>query len=219
MTTTLLAELAPGFQDPAHDAQRCFRAVLDAMARPGRVQALPVALLAALPPGRSDGERGTAPGRVPTALALTLLDADVTLWLAPPFDRAEIRSYLGFHTGVRLAAGPGDADFVLASASGADEGLLGAMRTGTDEAPQAGATLLLVEDRAPLPSHRTLSLSGPGIQTVETLRAGAVAMGFWHARSAMQPSFPRGVDLLLCGRASIVAIPRSTRLAFVDGEA
>ena len=67
--------LAPGLADPGHDAQRLFRAVLDAFAHPGRITSLPD------PPA--------GPGAVSPATAaylLTLVDRDTPLWLAPEFD-------------------------------------------------------------------------------------------------------------------------------------
>jgi alpha-D-ribose 1-methylphosphonate 5-triphosphate synthase subunit PhnH len=62
--------LAPGLADPGHDAQRLFRAVLDAFAHPGRITSLPD------PPA--------GPGVVSPATAaylLTLVDRDTPLWL------------------------------------------------------------------------------------------------------------------------------------------
>ena len=76
----------PGFADPVLKSQACFRAVLDAMARPG---ALHVAGTGLAPP---------AP-LVPSAAAvlLTLVDGETPLFAAPGF--APARDWIGFHCG------------------------------------------------------------------------------------------------------------------------
>ena len=96
-----LQNLAPGFADPQLDAQRVFRQLLQAMARPGQVAPLDRLPDAPLPLGRAAA-----------ALALTLFDLDTPIWLSEDL-RAAAGDYLAFHTGAPLARDLGAASFVL----------------------------------------------------------------------------------------------------------
>ena len=92
--------LQAGFADPVPDAQRCFRAVLDAMAHPGRIT-------------RATGV--TAPPPLATAAAavvLTLVDHETPLWLDP--DAAAARPWIEFHCGAKVVADAGGCPFALA---------------------------------------------------------------------------------------------------------
>ena len=102
-----LNALAAGLSDPGHDAQRLFRAVLDAFAHPGRI-----ASLADAPVGPGTISPATA------AYLLTLIDRDTPLWLAPEFDVPAVRDFVRFHTGAPIVTARSEAAFaVLVSAS------------------------------------------------------------------------------------------------------
>src|SRR4029079_14681902 len=92
-----------GFADPVFNAQTVFRAIMDAMARPGSVQPLPVF---ARPPAPLSVTAG--------AIALALCDNDTPLWLDPALQApGAAKSWRGFHTGAPLANTPADAHFAL----------------------------------------------------------------------------------------------------------
>ena len=176
-----------GFADPVLDAQACFRAVLEAMSRPGRVQ-----LLTALPE--------TPPGLSPAAAAvlLALVDADTKLALAAG-DAAE--AWVRFHCGASLVAA-GAAQFVLdASARLTD------LDAGTEEEPERGATLIL--EVATLAEGRGWRLTGPGIRDAHRLHVTGAPTGFLRDWALNHARVPRGVDVILCAGDRIVALPRS----------
>jgi alpha-D-ribose 1-methylphosphonate 5-triphosphate synthase subunit PhnH len=111
-TTTSIP--APGFDDPTRGAQRVFRAVLDALAHPGR--RYPV----------------TVPPAPPTAFGPGL---------APAAHDPELAAWLAFHTGVSRAAHPADADFVVVTR--ASRPALADLAQGTDVDPHRSTTVLL----------------------------------------------------------------------------
>ena len=192
----LLANMPRGFADATHDAQAVFRAVLDALSRPGRLQTLDA----------SDGLQAPAPlSRGLTALLLTLLDGETSLHLDGPLASDAAWLYARFHTGVQPAAREA-ADFAAVRAA---EASLEGLRLGTDEAPQHGATLII--DTTTL-AGQSLVLSGPGIEHTQRIGLCGLSVEFWQRRIAQEKHFPRGVDLLIVCGSQLIAVPRSTHV-------
>lgn len=186
--------LSLGFADPVLDAQASFRAILEAMSRPGRIQRI--------------SARITPPAPLcPAAAAalLSLADADTPLWLDAGDAAAE---WLRFHCGAPITQDIGAARFVLACNAAPS---LAALDIGTDEDPQLGATLILQVGN--LSADEGWRLIGPGIQHEHRLRVSGAPADFVTAWAANHALFPRGVDVLLCAGDSIAALPRSVMIA------
>jgi alpha-D-ribose 1-methylphosphonate 5-triphosphate synthase subunit PhnH len=185
--------LSPGFADPVLDAQAAFRAVLEAMSRPGRVVAAGSAL------------RPPAP-LMPAAAAvlLALADADTPLWSDAG---EEAQAWLRFHCGAPFVAAAPEAAFALASGA---PPALEALAAGSDEKPQHGATLVL--QVAALDPGSGWRLTGPGIAHEHRLSVGGAPAGFVAAWAANRARFPRGVDVVLCAGDRLAALPRTVAI-------
>jgi alpha-D-ribose 1-methylphosphonate 5-triphosphate synthase subunit PhnH len=188
------AALSPGLADPVADAQGCFRAVLDAMSRPGSVRRVPADV------------RPPAP-LVPAAAAvlLTLADAATPVWTDAGPDAA---AWLAFHAGCPLATSPEDAAFVLACGSPPS---LGVLVQGTDEEPHRSATLI-AQVAALEAGSGGWRLRGPGIEAEHRLRVSGLPSDFAVRWGANRAAFPRGVDLVLCAGREVAALPRTTAI-------
>jgi alpha-D-ribose 1-methylphosphonate 5-triphosphate synthase subunit PhnH len=183
----------PGFADPVLDTQACFRAVLEAVSRPGSLHRA--------------GEDLRAPPPLASAAAavlLTLVDADTPLWLAPEF--AASRDWIAFHCGAPIVARIGDAAFAVAPPMPD----LGMLNSGSDEIPEDGATLILQVHG--FGRGIRLSLSGPGLAMPAKLMADGLPDRFATAWEANHALYPRGVDLILCAGDRLAALPRSVRI-------
>lgn len=219
------AVLSPPAADPV-DAnartQSCLRAVLDAMARPGRVIALPHRATAGLQPPSARAGRPTM-SLATAALLRALPDADSTLRLEASLASDEARGWLR-RQGVGREAAPGDAAAITVVR--ADELAVEHWRglgMGDDEATAACATLIIdlamlsgtgESARAMVPAPmRVLSLRGPGIDGERLMSVSQVPLAFWKHRIAVQSLAPDGFEILMASGCWIAALPRTTLLA------
>jgi alpha-D-ribose 1-methylphosphonate 5-triphosphate synthase subunit PhnH len=178
------ASLQGGFADPAPQAARAFRGILDAMARPGTV-------------ARVTGARPPAPlSPAAGVVLLTLADATTPLHLAPGHDRAALRDWIAFHTGAPVGP-PETAAFALGDWAGLQP--LDRLPLGSAEYPDRSATLIVEVPALAPATHR---LTGPGIRAAAGLRLPG-------ARPAAR--FPLGLDLILTCGDSLACLPRSTK--------
>jgi alpha-D-ribose 1-methylphosphonate 5-triphosphate synthase subunit PhnH len=196
---TTIAELPAGFADKVLSAQSTVRSVMSAMARPGSVQ--PVAVSVGAPHGMM---RGTP------AIALTLFDHDTPIWLDGAMAAtSEVTRWLKFHTSAPVV---GDASIASFALIGDAKNLpaLDRFAIGSNEYPDRSTTLILqVESLSQGPAYQ---LRGPGIDGVSTLRATIEPRDLFARLAINATLFPRGIDVVLVDDASIVAIPRTTRL-------
>jgi alpha-D-ribose 1-methylphosphonate 5-triphosphate synthase subunit PhnH len=190
------SQLDPGFADPVRDAQACFRAVLDAMAHPGRIVEVPVALPDRLPLGAAAA-----------AVALSLCDIDTPVWLDAA--SAPAAGYLAFHCGAPLTKTPADSRFAFVADADVLPPLDG-FSLGTDEYPERAATLLI--EVSGLTNDRGVALRGPGILGEVRLDVSGLPAQFWAERAALAELFPRGIDVLFASGNALAALPRSTQV-------
>ncbi|MEO0820695.1 MAG: phosphonate C-P lyase system protein PhnH [Pseudomonadota bacterium] len=188
------ATMEAGFARPAEEAAAAFRAVLDALARPGTRCEVAVET----PP------RGLSPAAA--ALLLTLADQDTPVWFAE--GAAEAADWVLFHTGAPRARETAAAAFAV----GPWDALLPleAWAAGTPDYPDRSATLIV--ELSALEGGAAMRLSGPGIAGATEI-APALPAGAAQALAANAAGFPLGVDFFFTAGAGAIGLPRSTRIA------
>lgn len=185
----------PGFQDPVHEAQQTFRALLNALARPGWPQAT---------------ARVTAPAGLTAACAaacLTLFDLETRVWLQSGIPEAA-HAWLRFHTGCQVTQQSQAADFAIIK-DAATMPPLDAFRWGTAAYPEASTSLLI--QLPALMGPTTVTLQGPGIQGAIALQT-PLSQDFWQQWQAMTASYPLGLDVWCLAAQQVVGLPRTVRL-------
>ncbi|GAB4359145.1 MAG: phosphonate C-P lyase system protein PhnH [Oricola sp.] len=193
-----------GFGDPVFAAQSVFRAVMDAMARPGTVHAI---VTDVRPPAPLNAAAG--------AVALTLADADTPIWLGTALARSEaVTGWLGFHTGAPFTDTASDATFALLVDPASMPPLSG-FAPGTQDYPDRSTTLILQVET--LTEGELLTISGPGIRTTHTIAPRPLPGHFemqWRENGAL---YPRGIDIILAAPDAVACLPRTARIAGQEG--
>jgi len=187
--------------DPVFHSQACFRALLKAVARPGRRIDLPSVSLEIPDPH----------DRNACLLLLALLDLEVSFNVMGR-QSALLSDYLVANTSGRLAPVE-SADFVLVLGPESG-GRVARAKRGSLTAPHEGATLVYtpssLHDTAAL-GDVVLRLEGPGIGAPRRLGIVGLAgseVDCWYGLT----DFPTGVDVWLAAAdGGVAAIPRSTR--------
>ncbi|MEO0409237.1 MAG: phosphonate C-P lyase system protein PhnH [Cyanobacteria bacterium P01_A01_bin.135] len=191
MPTTQLS----GFKDPVHDAQQTFRALLDALARPG----LPQTTGTLSPP---DGLQPSC-----AAATLTLLDLETVVWLQPGTPAAA-RAWLLFHAGCRFTNQPQTADFAVIHDAAAMPNL-DEFSWGTAEYPESSTSLLI--QIPSLQGGRTVTLRGPGILDAIAVSA-PLGDRFWQQWQEMTADYPLGLDAWCFVDDQLLGLPRTARI-------
>lgn len=194
--TTLARDIVttPLVEYPPTAAQRVFRTVLEAMARPGSIHRI------------VDAE---ALGGRPAAAAPLLSLADLMTTVAPLTEAdSELTADLGRVTGAPI--GPVErARLVLSTV--VDGERMRRLATGTPRAPHHGA-LLSQRVGALDGSGVKLRLHGPGVDGERDLIVDGLDDSFLDARDELVADFPTGVDVLLVADdGQLAALPRTTR--------
>ncbi|MGL5115019.1 MAG: phosphonate C-P lyase system protein PhnH [Beijerinckiaceae bacterium] len=190
--------LAAGFLDPVRHSQACFRRVMDAMARPGRIVSVDVDLA---PP---EGLHVAAAGAL-----LTLCDFETVLHVSPTTTNlAAVGEFLRFHTDTILTDDPASAHFALVDLV-LEPLALDRFAMGDPAYPDRSTTI--VAQVATLSGGDRWTARGPGIKDTEQFQA-PLGQDFAAAWARNNKRYPLGVDLLLvCGR-EILALPRSIKI-------
>jgi alpha-D-ribose 1-methylphosphonate 5-triphosphate synthase subunit PhnH len=192
--------LAPGLSDTVHDSQQAFRAVLDALARPGQVRTIGPVL-----PGVA---LGGAMGR----LLLSLCDEETPVWWQ--YADSDLHYWLHFHTGAPLAAQPKNASFAVFSQT-ARSLALSDFAAASAASPEFSTTLLM--ELPGLTGGPVLEWHGPGIRTSQQVGLPGLPDDFWAQWQANHAAFPQGVDIVFTCGDQALGLPRTTRVRRLEG--
>lgn len=187
---------------PVFDIQEIFRVIMDGMAKPGKINRVPVTALSA--PG------GLSP--FVASVCLTLLDSEVSFHVKIQ----AWENYLHINTGSVAKPAP-EADFVIVEGEQTPEGIE-FLRRGSLLFPDRGSTLIIsVESIATYGGGLVVEMTGPGIPGLRRILVKGLNAGYLSAISSINEEYPLGVDTIMVDRTgSVVCVPRSVSFTWEE---
>lgn len=187
-----------GFAEPVFDSQSTFKAVMDAMARPGSVSEIRATATPPAPMGPAAG-----------AVALALCDHDTLVYLTPAMIEAGVQAWLAFHTGALVTGERSEAAFAFVEA-GMPLPPLSTFAAGSQEYPDRSTTVVL--ELALLEGGPSFVLEGPGIDDSLEIAPSGLPPHFESMWAENRALYPRGVDLILTAGGRILCLPRTVKI-------
>lgn len=184
----------PGFANPVIDSQETFRALLAAMAQPGKCFEINIT--------HDFKINNVEPAYA--AACLTLLDLETRVWLQQGFSQ-EFKAWLLFHAGCNFVSTPNFADFALINNVEALPELSN-FYLGTADKPEGSTTLLIPV--ANWQGGKSVRLIGPGILD-NHLISPQLPVNFWDCWQVNHQAYPQGVDIFLFSKNQIMGLPRT----------
>lgn len=198
-----LDKIQPAFTDPVRQSQMAFRAIMEAVARPGTRADFGPALA---PPAGLDVATATA--------ALTLLDFETPLWLDPTLRGGEAEAWVRFHCGCPLTTDPAEAAFAIVS-DVRTAPRLDSFNLGDARYPDRSTTVILQVES--LDGGETAVLSGPGVKDAIMVAPRGLPEHFWDQMQDNNAKFQFGIDALIVSGQFLTAVPRSSQIQIQGG--
>ncbi len=188
-----------GFRDPVLGSQAMFRVVLNALSRPGVIQAIPEVGV--------EGPSIVSPEVL--AILLTLCDQDTPVWLDDELRVNAVGRWLSFHANCLLTSDPSRASFGILRDRPGNPALCD-FALGDPRYPDRSTTLLVCVES--LSGGSPLILDGPGIESSIRIAPLGLPDGFVAAAQANHALYPLGLDFLLVAGHAVSGLPRTTRI-------
>ena len=198
-----LDNIRPAFADPVRESQTAFRAIMDAVARPGTVADFGLAV-----------EPPAGLGVAAATIALALLDFETLVWLDPALRGGEAEAWLRFHCGCPLTTDGAEAAFAVVT-DARTAPALDSFNLGDARYPDRSTTVILQVDT--LDGGEAVVLSGPGIKDRTALAPSGLPEGFWEQLRDNNAKFQFGVDVLIVSGPLLTAVPRSSQIQIQGG--